>query len=182
MAERNHFSAFADPGPDLLGNLKRVKDRQRDGLIDQQRAALLAIEAPSAVNRAILVIRAQNLIARFQTKRTRDDVQPVGDIGNEGKVIAGGVDERAQFFSGCGQQFRRPPAQEADRICLQLSLPVLIVFKHWTRHRAKAAVIQIDDLRVEQVLFSQMGKGQRKCHGQVLCSCVRVSARRSFSA
>ena len=135
-------------------------------MIHEPGTTLFTTETPRAVDCAVLVICREDNVAFLQTERAGYDVQPIGNIGDECQIIARDVDESAEFFSGRRQQFGSASSQKVAGICFQLSLPVLIAIEDRTRHGAKAAMIEIDDIRVEQVLFGEMWKGQRERHSQ----------------
>ena len=67
-------------------------------------------------------------------------------------------------------------------IRFQFSLPMLIILKDGPWHGAEAAVVEIDDIRVEQVLVGQMGRGSESDMGRLSYIFKSDSAARNFSA
>ena len=128
------------------------------------------------VQRTVLVIGGQHLVAGLQGQRAGDDIEPQRDVGHVDQVVGVGADKVAQRLPRLVQQFPGAPLHKLDRLALQFQLPGLVGLKHGARARAKRAVVQKDHARPQQKLVAQAGQPPiHIIHSHIrLCSlCIR---------
>jgi len=159
VAHKQHAGARRHAGPDRPYNLFGGRDRQGHRLADVARAALAAHEAPGAVQRAVLVIGGQDLVARSQRQRTGHDVQAGGGVGDVDQVVRVRADGGPQRRAGLAHQWLEAPAQELDRLAFELQLPALAGFEDGTRARAERAVVEEDHVGAKEEQVAQSGIG-----------------------
>ena len=166
VADGDHPRASGHAGPELLDERLRALDRQVDRLVDVTRALALAVVAPGAVDRAVLEVGGEHLVAGLEPQRARDRVDAGGGVGHEDDVLRVGADEAGERAARLGQQPLQASAQELDRLLLQLALPGLVGLEDRPRAGAEAAVVEEGDVPAEQVLVGQRGELGRGRHGR----------------
>src|SRR5207302_6662978 len=77
------------------------------------------------------------------------------DVRDEYQVVRFASDIRRQRFSSLGEQVFLPPTQEFDGLTLELPLEGLIALEDGSRRRTEGAMVQKDDLRVEEKLIAE---------------------------
>ena len=158
VAHVEHARPLRDAGPDRLDDLLRRFDRQRHILHHVVGAGALATVLPCLVARAILVVRGEHLVAGFQLERARDDVDAQRGVRDEGDIVWVGADEWAQSRAGLGEQIRQP-LEKLDGLAFELELARLVGLEYGPRARAEGAVVEKDDVRLEQEQLAQTDAG-----------------------
>ena len=129
-------------GPDRVG--------VHPGGADDTRARPLGDEREQQLDRAVLVLGREDLVAGGERERAEDGVHPGSRVEDEGEVVRGRPDVRPERLAHIGELAAEPPLEQVDRLPLELALPLLIDVEHRSRARAERAVVEVDDLRIEQ--------------------------------
>ena len=170
VAEEDDFRARRDARPEQLDELGLRGDRRRDVLPHEARAGAIAHVAPGALHRAVLVVGGQDFVPLAQPQRRSacralavarrvgvgqaagDDVHGCRWVGEVDDVIGADADVLGQSRPAFDEQLSGASAQEADRFALQLKLEALTGLQHGPRRGAERAVVQKDDVGIEQEL------------------------------
>jgi len=115
-------------------------------------AVLLAEGAPEQVVSAVLVCRSDDLVAGLQFQRTGDEVHRRRRVRNEDEVGRGCADVRGEPLPRRRDQLRvaASEAEKLDRLALELPLESLVLLADRPWAGAVRAVIEEDDVRIEQ--------------------------------
>jgi len=92
----------------------------------------------------------QHLVAGQERQRPRHGVDAAGGVGQEDQVVGARAQVIGQHFPRQRQQRARAAAEEVHRIALELGLAALVVGKHLGRAGAEGAVVEEDEIGVEQ--------------------------------
>ncbi len=157
VADREDLRPGRDRRPDRLDERVSGIDWDGDRPPHVTRAALGADERPGAVDGAVLVIGREHLVAGPEAYRPRHGVERGGRVREEREVVRVGAHELAERGARRPHQPLATPAQEFDRLALQLALPGLIPLEHRPRARPERAVVEVDDVRPEQEEVSKRG-------------------------
>ena len=138
--------------PDQIASITSSADRigHAHRLANVLRAVFRAQEAPRPIERAVFVIGGQHFIAGTQIERSGDDVQAHGRVRHVHQIVGIRAEIAAQSRSGCQHQIVEAAAQEFHRLPFQFALPALILVEDRARTRAERAVIEKDDVGIEQ--------------------------------
>lgn len=110
------------------------------------------------------------LDAGAQVQTAGDHVERRGGIGEIDDLVASTADISRQLGASLGQQRFSPPAQKLYRLPLQLTLPPLIHLEHRPRARAEGAVVEKDNIWVEQKQgFERVGHLAACCNAATDC-------------
>jgi hypothetical protein len=142
VADRDHPGLLRNTRPQLLHDLILMFHRQMDRVVEVARAATLAVEPPGAINRTILMVRAQHLVATVEVERASHDVDAICRVRHKHEVIGAGANVLGQDRACFRQQALDPAVEKLDRLRLKRTLPGLVGFKNRTRAGAVAAVIE----------------------------------------
>lgn len=150
VTEKNHPRAVGDPLPEGLHPGVGIRDGQREGLPHIPRAGLAADEAPGALHGTVLVIRGEDLVRRAQVQTAGHHVDRGRGIGDVHHVVRGDAQVGCQLGPGVCQQGGRLPSEKGHRLQLQRPLPRLVRLEDRARARPKRAMIEEDDIGVQQ--------------------------------
>ena len=146
MADEEDACARAAAGPDRLDDLVRARDGQRDRRTHVARAEVAADVLPREVERAVLEVGREHLVARLQADGQRGDVHARRRVRDEDEVVGIGADVGAERRARIREQPVDPPREEEHRLALELELPLLVALEHGSRARAERAVVQKRDV------------------------------------
>ena len=146
MAQKEHPCPGRDPSPYGFDYVVGGSDRQGDGVIDITRPSFSTYETPGTIQRAVLVIGGQHLVAGLKGQRAGYHVEPSGGVGHVDEVVGGGVQVRTECLTSGAHQGVETAAKEFHRLALELQLPGLIGLKYRPGTGAKGAVVQEDDI------------------------------------
>ena len=121
---------------------------------DVARAGALAQPFPCEVAGAVLESRGEDLVGGTQLERPRSDVHAGRRVLDERQVPRRRADIGREGGPRLGQELRQPARDEVDRLALQLALPRLIPLEDRPRARAEGAVVEEDDVRIEEEFVS----------------------------
>ncbi len=155
VREEDRAGAVRDAVPERLDDRLATRRRQRDRLVDVAGAGLGAKVIPRHVQRAVLEVGRQDLIARLQRQRAGDHIEAGGGVGDECEVVWIGIEIGADPAAGGVEQRLLPSLYEGHRLPLQLALPRLPDLEHGPRRGAERTVIEKHDAGVEQELLAQ---------------------------
>src|SRR5581483_10224291 len=134
-------------------------------LLDHEpRTGLLADEAPGALERAVLMVGGQHLVALAERERPDRDVQRVRDVREVRDLVGVGAQVLGEGGARLGDQPRPAPSEERDRLPFDLALPRLVAFEHHLRAGAVRAMVEVDHVGVEQELVAERRR-LHMCHG-----------------
>ncbi len=117
---------------------------------DDTRARALRDEREQQLDRAVLVLGREDLVAGGERERPEHGVHPRRGVEDEGEVVRGRADVRPERIAHAGELLAEPPLEQLDRLTLELALPLLVDVEDGSRARAERAVVEVDDLRIEQ--------------------------------
>src|SRR4051812_5927763 len=132
---------------------------------------------PGVVDGAVLQVGRQHLVLRAEAERAGDHVHPGGRVRDEHEVVRARPEVVAQRPARLLEQPLQSAREELDRPALQLELPALVLLEHRLRARAEGAVVEEDDVRVEQKLVSQAHSAYcRSARGRIGVPCSRPTS------
>ena len=109
-----------------------------------------ADEPKRAQDRAVLVLRGEDLLLGPDPQRADDRIQRGGRVRREHEVVGAGTDEGGQRAARLAQRLLEPPSEELRRLALEVTLEPLVLVEHLHGARAEAPVIEVRDLRIEE--------------------------------
>src|SRR5262249_39816066 len=112
---------------------------------------------------AVLVVGRQDLVAGLEIKAPRHHVDRRARVREIHGLVGRHAHILGQRPARLGQQRARAPAEKLYRLPLELALPALILLEHRPRTRTVGAVIQEDDVRIEQEERLQLARGAHRC-------------------
>jgi hypothetical protein len=113
---------------------------------------------PREVARAVLQIRRQNFVARLKVEGPRCDVHAGGRVLKEDEIVHRSTDESGELGARRLEALGQAP-HEPHRLLLELALPFLVPLEDDARAGAERAVVQVDDVRVEEKELSEWAYG-----------------------
>jgi hypothetical protein len=122
-------------------------------------AGPLAHALPGEVAGAVLEIRGKDLVARLEIERSGGHIHACRRVRNEGEVVRGRADERPELGARLCEEIGYAALDELHRLALELALPFLVALEDGTRARAERAVVQVDDVPVEEEELSERRYG-----------------------
>ena len=162
VGEGDDFGSWRHAFPQALNEFLWRGERHGHGVIDVFHAALLKVEPPGIVDRAIFVIRGENLVSWFKLQGACNDVNAVGGIRHKDHLICWRVEIGGQFFLRCQHQVLGAATDKVNGVAFQFALPLLIFFKDGARACAEAAVVEKDNIVFDQELAGEFGQREGK--------------------
>ena len=141
MADREHARRLSDVIPEQL---ERRPHDPRSGRV------------PGEVDGTVLQVGRQHLVLRREPEGAGDHVHPGGRVRDEHEVVAARPEVVAQLRAHLRDQSVPAARQKLDRLALEFALPLLVLLEHRPRARAERAMVEEDDVRIEQELVSQV--------------------------
>src|SRR5205807_2550563 len=128
-------------------------------------AALLADELPGPVERAVLVVRGQDLVPRPEGQGPGHHVHAGGGVGHVDDVIWGRAEERRERLARLPHQIAEPVVEELDGLPFEFQLPALVGIEHRPRAGPERAVVEVDDVGAQEKELPEAGGVGSVLHG-----------------
>ena len=122
----------------------------RDQLLGLDEDDVRPDEPERPQDRAVLVLRGEDLLLGPDPQRADDRVQRRGRVRREHEVVGRPRRRTRRAPFAHPHRLLEPPSEELGRLALELSLQPLVLVEHLHGARAVAAVVEVRDLRVEE--------------------------------
>src|SRR5262249_46838363 len=150
VTEKNDLRPLGDPVPESLHPDIGVSNWERDGLPHVACTGLVTDEAPGAIHGPILVIGGEDLVMRTQSQTAGYHIDGGRRIGEIDDFVGCRSEVGCQLPTGVRHQGSGLSPEKGDGLPLQLTLPGLVGLEDRPRASAERAMVEEDDVRVEQ--------------------------------
>ena len=96
----------------------------------------------------------QHLVVRAEAERADHSVETGRRVRDEDEVLWADADKRGECRARFGQQIVEAAPEELRGVALEFALQLLVAGEHRSRAGAVGAVVEIDDVRIEQELHA----------------------------
>jgi hypothetical protein len=142
VADHERARALRPSGPDRLG--------VGAGTANDPRSGAFRNEVEQQSDGAVFVLGREDLVAGPESKGAQHRIQRSRRVRRKRYVV-----RRCPYVGGKGRAhgvelLLEPPSEQGHGLALELPLPLLVEVEHRARAGAERAVVQVDDLRIEE--------------------------------